>query len=1130
MNRSPSVAALAVFALAAVAAADEYTVTPFSGGFVTVPKIPASGDPSPNAIETVIASKRDGVTVPLPLPFKFPFFGRVYDTISISDDGWLAFGSTSAVQSANPTLPSTDPPNAVVAALWDRLATRKGDVVAFFKDPTTTVASPNRVFVIAWQNVNLSDKHGKDDLSFEVLLHESTGVVEIAYDSSKGRWNNLSYTAGIENETGTRAFGGPTETNTNTGKPPADQRFTPNVVNVTGTITRDRPSTTESGLSAADDLTNLPVVGADVALVREDTQDVIAAGRTDATGAYSLTSYGIDGSPTFAVDLLCSGAECRVTDASAAVWKRRVAAGVVPVGSPVVPIVHLDVSTDVSDLGAFRKALNIQQAAQRGYAWALAAFETQNKSDKALREQFPQLQIRWVPGALVASGYRPAGTSTSAQATISDNQKNVDGSTNSDVYDDDVILREYAQHLLATMTTFPGAIATHVWVTPTSVPPIAPESEGAAFLDGFSFWFAAAVQGRPHFVDAFVDATSAPKATVFDLEGPSPAATGPQNAGAVAASLWDLVDPANEATDAFDGSLPATGYAVFTTIDDRTVGTDGTLSVPAGTASPTFESFAAKWIPAQSPDAAAASAREFIAHLTLPDDKFEANDAAADPAQPFTPDVSGGSKMTSLVLNQANTDRFTFALGATPTSFALSCPEATVVEMTLRSSDSTDSAIPLAAAPSTTSPIVVSTVAGQAPGTYVVQMKWVSGPTAHYSLSTFTTPSLATQIPSTWTVGLPFNQTLAINGGVPPATFTLASGAVPGLSLQSGTNYVGTPTKAGTYPLVFTLTDASGAGPQTLPATTLQIVEGLALPRVFGLAAGKPVSADVGRGGVNPTWTKGTDTLPAGFTLTDGASLHLAAPTADVGTFTISGSAVDPAPLNATLAKSTSRIVVCEAFDKAARSSPNKGDSFGYWFDAIAGSTTSLVLRFSGKNAPAFDSLVDDRGTPVALSDRALTQTSSGVRIVDVVVPRTSRYFLVFAAAPTFSGKVAATTLRVRPPLRVAGVANIAAGSPTGQARFTAIAGSTATITVRSGQAPVAAAPGTVSLAPPGGADAALQPTRTASDGSSETFVGVALPTGGEYVLTFGAAGTSAGPLAVSIVIVPPKNAVFSLD
>jgi len=1151
MTRTSTVAAFALFALAAVAAADEYTVTTLTAAadrvYVTPPPLPGALDLNPQSVELVLDKNVDAHTAEIDLPFTFPFFGRLYDKISVSDDGWLSFGATQVVKSANPTLPNTDPPNAVVAALWDRLATRRGDVVTFFRKDATV--APNRVFVVAWQNVNLSDAHARDALSFEVLLHEGTGVVEIAY-STRGRWSKLSYTAGIENETGTRAFGGPTKTNTNFGRPAADQRFTPNVVAVTGKVTRNRPAATASGLGAFDaaDLPVLPVVGADVQLVREDTSDVIATTRTDANGAFTMQSFGLDGSPTFAVDLLASGAESKVTDGTGATWKRRIASGLVPVGAVAAPDVFLDKSADVASPN-FRKALNIEQAAQRGFAFAQAAIDASGKDAKPARKAFAQLEIRFVGGSGVPSGYTPAGSSTPAQMLVSD------ADANSDAYDDFVILREYSQHLLAQMTGFAGKLQAHVWTQTAPTPPTpeaTPPTETAAFLDGFSFWFAAAVQGDAKFLDTTTPPAGA-TAVVFDLEAATPtlyipkAGGAPHVAGAVAATLWDLVDPADD--DAYVGSLPATAYAMFVALDDRVADRLGaSVAIPSGTAAPTIETFFEKWRPSAADPVKAA--RVFIAHKTLPDDDFEPNDVATDPAPAFKADQGSTQKMSNLVLNESNTDRFTFVLSDTPLSLAVSFAESTQVEATIRDPANADAAIALAATPSASSPVVVTTKSGQTAGTYVLQIVWISGPAAHYAISTFTPPSLKKALPTKWTVGLPFNSPLEEIGGAPPGVFSLASGSAPGLSIQpGGAAFVGTPTTTGSFPLTLSVSDASGAGAQPLPPVTLTILEGLTLPDVFGVAAGRPVAADVGRGGVAPTWVPGSnDVLPPGFALanlptTDGATLRLTA-TSDSATaqsFTVSASATDAAPLNATLAAKTSQIVVASSLDAAARTTPDATKPFGFWFDAIAGSRATLSFRFAGASPPTFLTLIDKFGTPVPLADNALSQNGASLRIKQFVAPATSRYFLVFNAADGFKGTVASARVGVRAPARYAGTVDITTTATTRPARFSAIKDSTATIVLRSAAVPGAARPGVISILTPSGKtigpandqdppNFVLPAPRLSPDGSVETYSRVALPENGEYVTTIAGDGASTGPISFEVRITPKPKTAFSAD
>src|SRR6185436_20134497 len=98
--------------------------------------------------------------------------------------------------------------------------------------------------------------------------------------------------------------------------------------------------------------------------------------------------------------------------------------------------VHIDAAVDATDPN-FRRALNVQQAARRGFAWArdAAALAAAGAVPAVAAETFSDLEFRWVPGLAATSGYAPATQTTAARATISD------APANPDPYDDDIVLR-----------------------------------------------------------------------------------------------------------------------------------------------------------------------------------------------------------------------------------------------------------------------------------------------------------------------------------------------------------------------------------------------------------------------------------------------------------------------------------------------------------------------------------------------------------------------------------------------------------------------------------------------------------------------------------------------------------------
>lgn len=70
----------------------------------------------------------------------------------------------------------------------------------------------------------------------------------------------------------------------------------------------------------------------------------------------------------------------------------------------------------------------------------------------------------------------------------------------------------------------------------------------------------------------------------------------------------------------------------------------------------------------------------------------------------------------------------------------------------------------------------------------------------------------ASGVPTSGDVGVPFTGALSVSGGVPPYSFSLASGALPdGVSLMSDGSFSGTPTKDGSFSFVVDVADSSVA-------------------------------------------------------------------------------------------------------------------------------------------------------------------------------------------------------------------------------------------------------------------------------------------------------------------------------
>lgn len=110
--------------------------------------------------------------IPVNLPFRFRFYCHDYDIISISDNGYIAFGSTWWGEPYNWAIPSAQGPDGFVAVLWDDFLTdtlNAGGVFYYFDEP-------QHRFIVEWSNVY--HVHGfrnpiiAEQQTFQVILYD----------------------------------------------------------------------------------------------------------------------------------------------------------------------------------------------------------------------------------------------------------------------------------------------------------------------------------------------------------------------------------------------------------------------------------------------------------------------------------------------------------------------------------------------------------------------------------------------------------------------------------------------------------------------------------------------------------------------------------------------------------------------------------------------------------------------------------------------------------------------------------------------------------------------------------------------------------------------------------------------
>ncbi|HOH60256.1 MAG TPA: choice-of-anchor J domain-containing protein, partial [Candidatus Cloacimonadota bacterium] len=166
LNRLFLTLLFAVIALSGQALVSEYT---FAGTTGTYSEI--SGG-------TILAAP--GVTNPvfnaIPIGFDFEYDGVTYNTVSISENAFLAMGNE--VVTNNLPLSSSTGTNNVAAALSRDLVARDDGNIMYLVSGT----APNRTFTVQWKNFRRSPTSTANDIfNFQIILQESTNKVIFSY-------------------------------------------------------------------------------------------------------------------------------------------------------------------------------------------------------------------------------------------------------------------------------------------------------------------------------------------------------------------------------------------------------------------------------------------------------------------------------------------------------------------------------------------------------------------------------------------------------------------------------------------------------------------------------------------------------------------------------------------------------------------------------------------------------------------------------------------------------------------------------------------------------------------------------------------------------------------------------------
>ncbi|HYE95772.1 MAG TPA: M36 family metallopeptidase [Rubricoccaceae bacterium] len=135
----------------------------------------------------------DDSEVTVALPFTFEYYGTPYTSVKMSSNGYVLFGGGQATEYFNDPIPTSSPPNNLVAAFWDDLyPPASGSQTDHYYD------AANSRYIFQWTNMALYADNSMR-MTFQIILN-SSGAMEFMYNTLNG--DVTSATVGIENAAG----------------------------------------------------------------------------------------------------------------------------------------------------------------------------------------------------------------------------------------------------------------------------------------------------------------------------------------------------------------------------------------------------------------------------------------------------------------------------------------------------------------------------------------------------------------------------------------------------------------------------------------------------------------------------------------------------------------------------------------------------------------------------------------------------------------------------------------------------------------------------------------------------------------------------------------------------------------
>jgi len=170
---------------------------------------------------TVIDVNLDDQFNNISLPFSFCFYGNAYQDIAIGSNGVVAFDQSSNICpfAFTTAIPDVNFPikNAIYGVYQDTDITASLNPAVQNINYYTAGTSPNRVFVINYNELPLYECSSSDLQTSQIILHETTNIIEI-FVKKRTSCVNANFgngLMGIQNQTGTNAVF-PADRNTGT--------------------------------------------------------------------------------------------------------------------------------------------------------------------------------------------------------------------------------------------------------------------------------------------------------------------------------------------------------------------------------------------------------------------------------------------------------------------------------------------------------------------------------------------------------------------------------------------------------------------------------------------------------------------------------------------------------------------------------------------------------------------------------------------------------------------------------------------------------------------------------------------------------------------------------------------------